>query len=90
MDELLEIGSVIDLLSFISMGEMVAVDEQKCSTKARYYSRQNLPLKPHKWVYKRSVLSGVFGFCKRFDIYHAPNNTHAFSVTVYCCIIILV
>lgn len=43
------------------------VDEQICSTKARSNLKIYNPKKPHKWVYKIFVLSGVSGFAYKIE-----------------------
>lgn len=77
-DKLHKLRPVIDSLSkkFISipMEEMLSLDEQICATKARHHLKQYLPLKPHKWGYKLFILSGVSGFCYKFEIYSGSEN----------------
>ena len=77
-DKLHKLRPVIDSLSkkFLSvpMEEMLSIDEQICATKARHHMKQYLPLKPHKWGYKLFVLSGVSGFCYKFEIYTGREN----------------
>lgn len=77
-DKLFKLRPVIDSLSSnfikVPMEEMLSVDEQICATKARHHLKQYLPLKPHKWGYKLFVLSGVSGFCYKFEIYTGTEN----------------
>lgn len=44
------------------MEECLSLDEQICPTKAKFFIKQYLPIKPHKWGYKLYVLCGVSGF----------------------------
>lgn len=81
-DRLFKIRPLIDALnkkfSSIPLEENLAIDEQLCSTKARNYLKQYLPMKPHKWGYKLFVLSGVSGFSYNFEIYSGQENDETF------------
>lgn len=65
-DRLYKIRLVVETLKnkfcSIPLEESLSIDEQLCSTKARHYLKQYMPMKPHKWGYKLFVLSGVSGF----------------------------
>lgn len=80
-DKLHKLRPIIESLSakFLSvpMEEMLSIDEQICSTKARHHMKQYMPLKPHKWGYKLFVLSGSAGFCYKFEIYTGTENDPA-------------
>lgn len=77
-DRLYKLRPVIDHLNSkfesIPHEQYLCVDEQLCSTKARHYLKQYLPLKPHKWGFKLFVLSGVSGFAYKFEIYSGMEN----------------
>ncbi|KAF2886474.1 hypothetical protein ILUMI_19699 [Ignelater luminosus] len=45
----------------IPLEQYLSVDEQICSAKSRYYLKQYMPNKPHKWGFKFFVLCGVSG-----------------------------
>ncbi|XP_055918296.1 piggyBac transposable element-derived protein 3-like [Eupeodes corollae] len=49
--------------------EYMAVDEQIIPIKSRSSMRQYNPKKPHKWGYKKFVLSGSSGFSYDFELY---------------------
>lgn len=53
---------------------MLSIDEQICATKVRHHMKQYVPLKSHKWGYKLFALSGVSGFCYKFEIYTGTEN----------------
>jgi len=59
----------------IPLEESLSIDEQLCSTKARHYLKQYLPMKPHKWGYKFFVLCDVSGFSYNFEMYSGQENT---------------
>lgn len=58
----------------IPLEESLSIDEQLCSTKARHYLKQYLPMKPDKWGYKFFVLYGVSGFFYNFEMYSGQEN----------------
>jgi len=77
-DRLYKIRPVVETLknkfSSIPLEESLSIDEQLCSTKARHYLKQYMPMKPHKWGYKLFVLSGVSGFSYNFEIFTGQEN----------------
>lgn len=81
-DRLYKIRPVVETLKnkfcSISLEESLSFDEQLCSTKARHYLKQYMPMKPHKWGYKLFVLSGVSGFSYNFEIFTGQENNDEF------------
>lgn len=77
-DRLHKIRPVMETLKkrFVSipLEEALSIDEQLCSTKARHFLKQYLPMKPHKWGYKFFVLCGVSGFSYNFEMYSGQEN----------------
>lgn len=77
-DRLHKLRPVINYLNSkfesIPFEQFLCVDEQMCSTKARHYLKQYMPLKPHKWGFKLFVLCGVSGFAYKFEIYTGTEN----------------
>ncbi|XP_060845894.1 piggyBac transposable element-derived protein 3-like [Rhopalosiphum padi] len=77
-DRLHKIRPVIETLkkrfASIPLEEALSIDEQLCSTKARHYLKQYLPIKPHKWGYKFFVLCGVSSFSYNFEMYSGQEN----------------
>lgn len=65
-DRLHKVRPVLDALNrkiaTIPHESHLSVDEQLSSSKARYYLKQYMPFRPHKWGYKFFVLCGVSGF----------------------------
>lgn len=58
----------------VPLEETLSVDEQLCATKANYYLKQYIPMKPHKWDYKLFIMSGVSGFAYNLEIYNGQKN----------------
>lgn len=56
------------------MEQFLCVNEQMCSTKARNQMKRYLPNKPHKWGYKLLLLSGISGFCYKFEFDTGKEN----------------
>jgi len=77
-DRLHKIRPVMETLkkrfASIPLEESLSIDEQLCSTKARHFLKQYLPMKPHKWGYKFFVLCGVSGFSYNFEMYSGQEN----------------
>ncbi|KAJ8930958.1 hypothetical protein NQ314_016193 [Rhamnusium bicolor] len=71
-DRLHKIRPLVDNLnkkcSSIALKQHLNIDEQMCSTIARHYMKQYMPMKPHKWGFKFFVLAGVSGFAYKFEI----------------------
>ena len=65
--KLLKLHPVIDILSAnfaaVPKEEMLSLDEQMCSTKARNHLKQYMSPKLNKWEFKLFLLCGVSGFC---------------------------
>jgi hypothetical protein len=80
-DRLHKIRPVMETLkkrfASILLEEALSIDEQLCSTKARHFLKQYLPMKPHKWGYKFFVLCGVSGFSYNFEMYSGQENNDA-------------
>ncbi|KAJ8933065.1 hypothetical protein NQ314_014240 [Rhamnusium bicolor] len=51
-----------DRFQSIPLQQYLCVDRQLCATKGRYYVKQYLLAKPHKWEYKLYMLCGTDGF----------------------------
>lgn len=77
-DRLYKIRPVMETLkkrfASIPLEEALSIDEQFCSTKARHFLNQYLPMKPHKWVYNFFVVCGVSGFSYNFEMYSGLEN----------------
>ncbi|GFW35998.1 piggyBac transposable element-derived protein 3 [Trichonephila clavipes] len=54
----------------------LSIDEKICSTKVRHYTKQYLPIKPHKWGFKLFVLCGISGFAYKSEIYSGPQENN--------------
>ncbi|GFY56842.1 DDE_Tnp_1_7 domain-containing protein [Trichonephila inaurata madagascariensis] len=56
----------------------LSIDEQIFSTKIRYYIKQYLAIKPHKWGFKFFVLCGISGFAYKLEIYSGQENNEKY------------
>lgn len=77
-DRLFKIRPLLDQLnntfSKVPKEQFLCVDEQICSSKARCHLKRYNPNKPHKWGFKVYVLSGISGFCYKFEIDSGKEN----------------
>lgn len=84
-DRLYRIRPILETLKkrfqSIPLEESLSIDEQLCSTKAKHYLKQYIPMKPHKWEYKLFVMAGVSGFAYNLEIYSGQENDSALRLS---------
>lgn len=66
----------------VPLEEHLSVDEQICSSKARVYFKQYMPLKPKKWGFKFFPLCGAkSGYVYNFELYTGNENNPKFRLS---------